>query len=366
MTHKNVTNIVLFSLIAIFALVSFGTTNIFADNGYRVVGDTEPVLTFSFRDGVEVHEFPVFEMNENLVSNSGVSFTVEGVVDESPLLHEAMDEAYKYRLSNSAFDFQFKYFDVNADFVKNGESVISFDYNNCRVDNYQIETLDSNDFESYHKEIGFAIVDKIIFVCSGVAPNQGGWQLPEDDLFYDYGESGFNFASDMRTSVTFIYDDGSEKIEFPVFDLVSAYEENPNTPEFLVEGVLDYYPLLYRAIDNSRDVSGVGSVSNLDFDALVELTNGEDVLRGFAKEEGLDASSIGEILQSEEVKRVFSQIFKSYSRQAAAHEKIRDFRLLPTAFSVENGMMTPTMKLKRKVIKANFEDVIQEMYAKVI
>ena len=281
MTHKNVTNIVLFSLIAIFALVSFGTTNIFADNGYRVVGDTEPVLTFSFRDGVEVHEFPVFEMNENLVSNSGVSFTVEGVVDESPLLHEAMDEAYKYRLSNSAFDFQFKYFDVNADFVKNGESVISFDYNNCRVDNYQIETLDSNDFESYHKEIGFAIVDKIIFVCSGVAPNQGGWQLPEDDLFYDYGESGFNFASDMRTSVTFIYDDGSEKIEFPVFDLVSAYEENPNTPEFLVEGVLDYYPLLYRAIDNSRDVSGVGSVSNLDFDALVELTNGEDVLRGF-------------------------------------------------------------------------------------
>jgi long-chain acyl-CoA synthetase len=92
----------------------------------------------------------------------------------------------------------------------------------------------------------------------------------------------------------------------------------------------------------------------------------EDVLRGFAKEEGLDASSIGEILQSEEVKRVFSQIFKSYSRQAAAHEKIRDFRLLPTAFSVENGMMTPTMKLKRKVIKANFEDVIQEMYAKVI
>ncbi len=43
---------------------------------------------------------------------------------------------------------------------------------------------------------------------------------------------------------------------------------------------MDYYPLLYRAIDNSRVVSGASSTSNLDFDALVEFTNGEDVLRG--------------------------------------------------------------------------------------
>ena len=47
-------------------------------------------------------------MNENFISNSGVSFSVEGTVTKSPLLHEAMDEAYKYRLSNSAFDYQFK------------------------------------------------------------------------------------------------------------------------------------------------------------------------------------------------------------------------------------------------------------------
>ena len=282
MTYKNVTNIVLFSMIAVFALVSLGTTNVFADNGYRVVGDTEPVLTFSFRDGVETLEFPVFTMDENFVTNSGVSFSVEGVVEDSPLLHEALDEAYKYRFSNSAFDYQFKYFDINANFVKNDESVRSLDYNNCRVDNYQVETLDSNDYESYFKEIGFAIVDKITFVCSGVAQNSNGWQLPSDDVFTDYGESEFTFANNMRTTVTFIYDDGSEKIQFPVFDLDSAFEESSDNvvPEFSVEGLLSDYTLLNRAVDNARQVSGNGYAYNLDFDVLVEFTNGESVIRG--------------------------------------------------------------------------------------
>jgi len=83
-----------------------------------MIGDVSPVLTFTFRDGVETYEFPVFEMGENFADNSGTSFSVEGTVTNSPLLHAAMDEAYKYRLSNAAFDYQLKYFDVDASFVK--------------------------------------------------------------------------------------------------------------------------------------------------------------------------------------------------------------------------------------------------------
>ena len=278
MTYKDVTNIAMFSIIALFALTSFGISNAFAENEYKMIGDTKSVLTFDYRDGQEILEFPVFNMGENFVSNSGVSFTVEGTVTNSPMLHEALDEAYKYRFSNNALDYQFKYFDVDADFVKDGESVVSFDYRNCRIDNYRIETLDSNDYESYFREIGFSITNKVDFVCSGVNSDNPS---PAIDSFTDFGESGFNFANNMKTTVTFAYDDGVEKIEFPVFDLVSAYEENPNQPEFYIEGVLDYYPLLYRSIDQSRDVSGISLVSNPDFDALVEFSNENGVMRGF-------------------------------------------------------------------------------------
>lgn len=92
----------------------------------------------------------------------------------------------------------------------------------------------------------------------------------------------------------------------------------------------------------------------------------EDVIRSFAKEQKLSASKLEDILSTEEVQRVFQQLFRSYSRQAAAHEKIRDFRLVLEPFSVENGMMTPTMKLKRNVIEERYTDLISEMYAGVV
>jgi hypothetical protein len=282
MTIKNAKHIAMFSIVALLSLSSVGFSNVFAEENreYKVIGDVAPVLTFMFRDGVETYEFPVFEMNENFADNSGVSFSVEGTVGNSPLLHEVLDEAYKHRFSNDAFDYQLKYFDVDADFIKDGKSVISLDYNTCRVDNYHIETLDSNDYESYFKEVGFAIVDKIDFVCSGVNSNDDSSMSTGSST--NYGKSEFTFANNMKTSVTFIYDDGSEQIEFPVFNLVSAYAESSNNiiAEFSVEGLLEYYPLLYRAIDNSRAVSGNSHSSNLDFDALVEFTNGEKTLRG--------------------------------------------------------------------------------------
>ncbi|MDH3313028.1 MAG: hypothetical protein OEM28_07765 [Nitrosopumilus sp.] len=285
MTNKNAKNIVIFSIVALFTVTSFGLSNAYAEEskGYKMVGDVMPVLTFTFRDGIETHEFPVFSMGENYVDDAGVSFSVEGTVTKSPLLFKAMDESYKYRYSNAAFDYQFKYFDVDVDFVKGGESIISLDYMNCRIDNYQIETLDSNDYESYFAEFGFAIVDKIDFVCSGVNPENNVKPMTATRTLIDYGKSEFGFANNMRTSVTFSFNEGMEKIEFPVFDLISGYAESDrNVPaEFTVEGVLDYYPLLQSKIDNARKVSGYTGSSNDDFEALVEFTNGEKTLRGF-------------------------------------------------------------------------------------
>ena len=95
MTCKNTKNIAIFSLVALFTFTSFGISNVYAETSeeYKMIGDITPVLTFTFRDGIETYEFPVFEMGENFAANSGVSFLVEGTVTNSPLLHASMDEA---------------------------------------------------------------------------------------------------------------------------------------------------------------------------------------------------------------------------------------------------------------------------------
>ncbi|MGB0855627.1 MAG: hypothetical protein ACPGQP_01170, partial [Nitrosopumilus sp.] len=293
--NNNIRNILILSIASILSAVPIldgsivyaqeATAEEEEIRNYNMIGDIKPVLTFTFRDGVETYEFPVFKMGENFVSNTGATFSVEGTVINSPLLHKAMDDAYKYRLaSGNGFEYQTKHFDVDVAFVKNDKSVFALDYNNCTIDNYQIETLDSNDYESYFKEIGFAVVDKIDFECSGVTYDNHVTPMSTSTSFVDYGESGFNFANDMRTSVTFSFDGGMEKMEFPLFELVSGYEESSQivTAEFKVEGILEYYPRLYEAIDNARQVSGTGYGQNTDFEVLVEFTNGDAaVLRGF-------------------------------------------------------------------------------------
>jgi long-chain acyl-CoA synthetase len=91
-----------------------------------------------------------------------------------------------------------------------------------------------------------------------------------------------------------------------------------------------------------------------------------EALESFAKEHDLDPSDTEALLQDEQVQHLFTQVFRSYSREVASHEKIRDFRLLPAPFTVEEGTMTPTMKLKRRVITQEYRDLIDEMYAALV
>ena len=87
-----------------------------------------------------------------------------------------------------------------------------------------------------------------------------------------------------------------------------------------------------------------------------------DALKAFARGEEISYIDLGELLQHETVQKHFSSIFRSYSKGAAAHEKIRDFRLIEDPFTVDNGMMTPTLKLKRKVVEKNYAELIESMY----
>jgi long-chain acyl-CoA synthetase len=54
---------------------------------------------------------------------------------------------------------------------------------------------------------------------------------------------------------------------------------------------------------------------------------------------------------------------KEINRKVEAHEQIRKFKILPREFTIEEGEITPTMKVRRGVILSKYEAEVAEMYA---
>ena len=81
MTCNRKINIATIIAITSIFVASIGSINVYAEDNtseYKMAGDVSPVLTFTFRDGVETIEFPLFKMGENFVSNSGATFFCRG------------------------------------------------------------------------------------------------------------------------------------------------------------------------------------------------------------------------------------------------------------------------------------------------
>ena len=139
MATKNILLLTM-SLIAVISITTLPNYDAFAEDEqpkYKMVENVKSVITFHFRDGVEVHEFPVFEMTTNFVSNTFTTFEVEGVVGDAPYLHKALDDAFKYRLMvnsvDSAYDYQYRFFDVQVDILRDDEIVNSLGYEKCEI-----------------------------------------------------------------------------------------------------------------------------------------------------------------------------------------------------------------------------------------
>ena len=67
--------------------------------------------------------------------------------------------------------------------------------------------------------------------------------------------------------------------------------------------------------------------------------------------------------RSPEAVALVEALVREASREAASHERVRAVRLVGEPFSVDNGLLTPTMKPRRKLIEARYADLIDEMYA---
>ncbi len=85
-------------------------------------------------------------------------------------------------------------------------------------------------------------------------------------------------------------------------------------------------------------------------------------LEKWAQSQGIAFKSNLELLSNDKVIGLFEMEIEANMKDYARVEQIRKFTLLNSPWTQETGELTPTMKLKRRVINQKFYSQIEAMY----
>ncbi|MBK7103949.1 MAG: long-chain fatty acid--CoA ligase [Ignavibacteriae bacterium] len=87
-----------------------------------------------------------------------------------------------------------------------------------------------------------------------------------------------------------------------------------------------------------------------------------EALREYADAHRIPYKTNEDLIKLKQIEEMMEKDFTQFQKQLASYEKIRKFTLLSTPFTIESGEMTPSLKLKRKVIEERYKDLIEDMY----
>ena len=88
-----------------------------------------------------------------------------------------------------------------------------------------------------------------------------------------------------------------------------------------------------------------------------------EMLDSYAKHKGFKPMSPAEYCRDAKIIDLFERQVASATRGLAKFETVKKLALLENELSVDGGELTPTMKMKRRVIDSKYKDIIDRMYA---
>jgi len=88
-----------------------------------------------------------------------------------------------------------------------------------------------------------------------------------------------------------------------------------------------------------------------------------DALKPWAEKQGIGIASNPDLLANTQVRALFANEIEKVNSTLAGFEKIVAWDLLPNDFTLETGELTPTQKVKRRVINEKYGTIIDRLYA---
>lgn len=87
-----------------------------------------------------------------------------------------------------------------------------------------------------------------------------------------------------------------------------------------------------------------------------------EILQDWAKHKGIAFTDDKDLLNKAEVKALFEREINKFNKEFGKVEQIKKFELISDVWSIDTGELTPTMKIKRKIVQQQYCDLIEEMY----
>jgi len=119
-----------------------------------------------------------------------------------------------------------------------------------------------------------------------------------------------------------------------------------------IEGALSNSPFIEQVLLIGDKRNFISALIVPNFENLKEWANKQSIYYG-SPEELIELQEVNDLIQSE-----IGQRMENFAR----FEQVKKFRLLPKEFTIQNGNLTPTLKIKRQKVENGYRELIESMY----
>jgi len=117
-----------------------------------------------------------------------------------------------------------------------------------------------------------------------------------------------------------------------------------------------------QMIKGSRFVNQVVLVGNGRKFPAALIVPDWDQLRSYAELKGLETSTPAELVKHPRIINLFERQVQAHTPDLAQYERVKRVALLENELTIDSGELTPTLKVKRRVVDEKYADVIDRLY----
>ena len=87
-----------------------------------------------------------------------------------------------------------------------------------------------------------------------------------------------------------------------------------------------------------------------------------EAVREYADSHKIPYSDEQDLAKNDEIYKLLENDMVQFQQKLANYERVRKFILLDKPFTIDSGEITPSLKIKRKIVEQKYSELIERLY----